>query len=638
MRPPRPLASASCFILAIMSLADLIRDPKYGHVLADSPQARDSNSTQDLNKIEWWKKTNFYHIYLRSFRDSTGDGNGDLRGVIEKLDYLHQIGVETILMAPFYSSPMKDCGYDIDDYLAINPMFGSMEDYDELLRELRKRNMRIVVDFVPNHSSDKHYWFQCSERALLEPERCGKYKDYYIWSDSKRFEGKYPSNWVSVFGGGPAWTWSEVRKQFYLHQFLPQQPDLNFHNPAVRGEFVEIARFWLRKSDGLRVDSAIFLIEEDQTFADEPPNGEWKEGDDPAERLLHVHTRCLHESAEIVEDWRRVAQEAEFAGQQKVIITEAYDRVAKLVEYYGSSWENRYADLPFNFELFKLNSDNLGDARYLREVLLNWIGPTRALAWPDEHGAMSPWIIWVTGNHDNKRLANRVGRENVALFKWLAYVAPGVPVNYYGDELPLHDANFNSIPQRTIDEGEPTRLPFRAPMAWSDERPSGGFSASADIWMPLNADYQLNNVQRLMSDQSEAKNQLKLFVKLQQFRKHKLNTFTFGDLVFFNNGPQSASGARQEILALARTHDKFPNVMLLANLNKERPLVVRLRSSARPTELFGRHEGGVEPPKKALVELANYVDTELAPGVADGGVVELEGLVLGPSQCLLLTY
>lgn len=604
--------------------------------LAAAPVWAANSSQQDLGQVEWWKKTNFYHIYLRSFKDSNGDGNGDLRGVIEQLDYLSMAGVETILMAPFYSSPMKDGGYDISDYLDIEPMFGTMADFERLVEELHKRRMRIVVDFVPNHSSNKHHWFQCSERALLEPERCGKYRDYYVWTDSRRHLGKYPSNWISVFGGGPAWSWSDVRKQFYLHQFLPEQPDLNFTNEAVREEFKEVARFWLRKgADGLRVDSAIYLIENTADgFPDEPANPSWREGDDPADRLLHVHTRSLHASAEIVSDWRQVAEEAEFSAgpgaDRRIIITEAYADIPALIEYYGSSPRHKLADLPFNFELFKLRQDNL-EADHIERVLMNWIAPTRALAWPDEQGAMSPWIIWVTGNHDNPRLTNRVGRHNVAFIRWLTYLVPGSPVNYYGDELPLHDANFNSISQKTIDEGEPSRLPERAPMAWRPVEPSAGFSSSADTWMPLNADWRQRNVESLLSPGSEPKNELKQFLKLQQLRAEHLNTLVFGDLVFFRN--QAAGAAGSMVFGMARTHAHFGSLLLLANLDPQNELVLRLTGSE---SVLGRAR--LRPPAKAKVLMTSYTDSALAPEVRDGAEVALEGLVLARSQAVILRY
>lgn len=587
-----------------------------------------SKEKQNLNEIEWWKKSTYYHIYLRSFKDSNGDGNGDLRGVIEKLDYLQHINVGTILMAPFYSSPMKDGGYDIEDYKAINPMFGTMQDFDDLVAELKKRSIRFVVDFVPNHSSNKHKWFECSERALIEPERCGKYKDYYVWSNSTRYANKYPSNWISVFGGGTAWQWSDIRKEFYLHQFLPEQPDLNFSNPEVRREFKDIARFWLRKgADGLRVDSAIHLFEDTINYTDEPENPNWKEGDDPYDKLLHPHTRSLPESAALIKDWHEVVDEPEFKDAHKVIITEAYDVIPKLLAYYGTSPENRYADMPFNFELLKLKESKL-DAKSAERAVLAWVRPTRELNWPDEHNAMSPWICWVTGNHDNKRLVNRIGTHNMPAFKWLAYMLPGVPVNYYGDEIPLHDSNFNSIPQKTINEGEPTRLPFRAPIAWTDEEPSGGFSSSSDIWMPLNADYKSNNVRSLLSSSSNPKNQLKLHLQMEKIRQNNLNLFVFGDLVFYLNYPYES----KVVLAMARTHNEFGNILLLVNFDPNNRAVVRMRSSQSE---IGRVLSA--PPKRGKVILTNFESPTKSP-VREGEELELEGLVLAESQAALIKF
>lgn len=603
----------------------------FGLLALGSAGASRSEDKQELDKVDWWKKTNYYHIYVRSFKDSDGDGNGDLAGVTEKIDYLKAIGVETILMAPFYSSPMKDCGYDISNYVDINPMFGSMRDFDKLVEELKRRDMRIVVDFVPNHSSNKHLWFECSERALLEPERCGKYKDYYIWSDSKRFEGKYPSNWISVFGGVPAWTWSELRQQFYLHQFLPEQPDLNFTNPEVLEEFRNVARFWLAKGvDGLRVDSAIYLYENTDDFPDEPPSSEWKSGDDPADRLAHIHTRALHKSAELVKDWRLLA-EKEFPGQRKVIITEAYDKIPKLIEYYGNNHEDRFADLPFNFELFKLKQANL-KADYIEEVAMNWIKPTRALGWPDEQGAMSPWILWVTGNHDNPRITTRLGRQNVALYRVLAYLLPGTPVNYYGDEIPIQDANFSDISQRTIDEGESSRLPFRVPIAWTNEEPSGGFSSSKDIWLPLNANWKTSNVAYLLSEASEPKNELNLFVALQKLRNTHMDIFVFGDLVFFHN-KQPTSEQSQMLLTIGRTHERFGSILMLANLDSNNEVSVRLE----PNESKIRNKQ-LEPPTSGQIVYTNLIDTSKAPLVQDKAVVQLDDLVLAPSQLVLIKY
>lgn len=596
-----------------------------------------TGEVQDINKLDWWKKTNLYHIYIRSFKDSDGNGEGDIRGITSKLDYIKSIGVETLLLSPFYSSPMKDGGYDIDDYLATNEKFGSMQDFEDLVAGLKARSMRIVVDFVPNHSSNKHKWFQCSERALIDPE-CAKYKDYYVWSASRRFNNTYPTNWRSLFGGGSAWEWSPVRQEYYLHQFLPEQPDLNLRNPLVRDEFKEIARFWLRKGvDGLRVDAVLHFLEDTIEWRDEPPNPKYVQSvhSDPYDALLHIYTRSLPESATIVEDWHKVAREEEFGGNP-VIITEAYDTIQVLLEYYGPNPSKRYADMPFNFELFALGAHMTADPKTwappeaaqlnpinVSRIVTSWISATLKMGWPHEGGAISPWSCWVTGNHDNSRAVNRVGRLNVDIFRWLAFLSPGVPVSYYGDEINLENTDFNKIPTRTLKEGEPTRLAFRAPMAWTANEPAGDFSTNGDIWMPLNDNWRTNNVANLMG--TEGKSSLKNFIQLQKIRKSRAELLAFGDLTFFANKPISVS----LVFAMARHHEKFGNLLVLANFDTNYNESVHLIGGKSVIEAVER-----EPPTRAKVLLLNYETKELA----EGSEVELKGLALGPSQAAIMEF
>lgn len=584
---------------------------------------------QDINKLEWWKKTNYYHIYIRSFKDTDGNGEGDIRGLVDKLDYLKSIGVETLLLSPFYSSPMKDIGYDIDDYVAINERFGTMQDVDDLIAGLKARGMRLVLDFVPNHSSNQHKWFQCSERALIDPVNCGKYKDYYIWSNSTQFNGSLPTNWISLFGGKTAWLWSPIRKEFYLHQFLPEQPDLNLRNPLVREEFKEIARFWLRKgADGLRVDAVLHFLE-DVKMRDEPEDPMWRPNWNPYDRLLHIFTRSMSESATIVKDWHLVAQEPEFGGN-RVIITEAYDNIPKIIEYYGTSPTNRFADMPFNFELFKLTEKTF-NPDFIQQTVFDWLNATALLGWPHEHGAVSPWTCWVTGNHDNKRIHNRLGYRNLDLFKWISHLIPGVPVNYYGDEIGMEDAEFDAIPKRTVEEGEPTRLVFRAPMAWNSDGPTGGFSSNPDTWMPMNENFRAKNVETMM--RAEGKNHLKNFIQLLQVRQKYLETLVFGELLFYRNQP----GVGSNMLAMARTHPRFKSLLLLANLDANRSeQVTRLTTKSAA----GEQVPNAALPKRGKIIMLNYIAAAAIDGsqqqLAEGQTVELIGLRLAPSQAVLL--
>lgn len=636
-------------VLLLLSLSALLSVccDAYAFSLHAKPSAAVNLSPEAqaaVDKVDWWKKTNYYHIYVRSFQDSDGDGNGDLRGIINRLDYLQRIGVETLLMAPFYSSPMKDCGYDVDDYKSINPMFGTMKDYDDLVAELRRRGMKMVVDFVPNHTSDLHPWFECSEKALEDPKRCGKYKDYYVWVDPhvdpKTGEiqtDKPPNNWISLFYKMPAWTYSKIRKQWYLHQFLKEQPDLNFTNPQVRDEFRDIARFWLRKgADGLRVDAILHLIEA-EGFPDEPLNPHFKEGDYEYERLIHVHTKSLPQSVDYVQDWRDVLDEPEFLDPKtgrssKVLMTEAYDVVEKLVPYYGRAIDDKLADLPFNTNLFGLDKHNWSPGRIL-EMVYAWMEPTKALGWPKEDGMYAPWICWVTGNHDNSRIVNKVGYNNAVVLQWLSYLLPGVPLNYAGNELHMQDSEMEDIPKKTLLEGEPTRLPFRAPMAWNHRSPSAGFSSTSDIWMPLNRDYFFNNVNsQLASDQI---NPLRLFVKLQEIRESNMPIFLFGDLVFYDteNENETISEEPSKIFAMARLSKEYGNIMLLTNCDPFDVAVVRLK----PTKTF--YDGvTVVPPKRGTLLTYNYETVNTLTGKSINSKINIDGRVLLPSQAILIKF
>lgn len=587
--------------------------------------AGDELHEQDITKVEWWRKTNFYHIYIRSFKDSNGDGSGDLRGVISSLDYLKLIGVETLLLSPFYSSPMKDGGYDIDDYTAMNELFGSMEDFELLVSELKRRSMRIVIDFVPNHSSNKHKWFWCSERALIEPE-CAKYKDYYVWANSTRYNNQYPTNWLSIFGGGSAWEWSPIRKEFYLHQFLTEQPELNLRNSAVREEFKEINRFWYRKGvDGLRVDAAPHFYEDTEEWRDEPANPDWVETPwNKYASLIHIYTCSLPGVEAVMGDWHQVGEEPEFSGEPKVILAESYADNEAQLRYYGANSSARYADLPFYFGLLSIR-EPMRPATVVG-LVTDWLEGVLRLGWPRDHGAIMPWTCWVTGNHDNHRLVNRLGKANSDAYKWIAYLLPGSPVLYYGDELPIQNADYTRISAATMQEGEMTRLIARVSMAWSSASPSAGFSTNSSTWMPLDADYEVRNVETMLA--SESKNELKNFIQLQSIRRKFIETLTFGDLVFYETRPVNTT----LIFAMARLHDSFGQLLMLANFDE---------TYSESVHLFGRKSlvGGEwsEPPQGGKVLMLNYID-ETSSTLREGNQVELQGLVLAPNQAAILSF
>ena len=248
--------------------------------------------------VDWWQKTVIYQVYPRSFQDSDNDGVGDIKGITSRLDYIKDLGVETVWISPIYKSPMKDFGYDVSDYRAIDPTFGTMADFDELVTEIKSRGMKLMLDYVPNHSSNEHDWFNKSIA------REGQYSDYYIWRDGTGPNGTGPpNNWISVFGGS-AWEFVPQRNQSYLHQFLIEQPDLNFRNPKVHEEVLDNMRFWLDKGvDGFRIDAPIFSYE-NINLPDEPRS--WDNTSTPFDYsyLNHVYTTCQPETLELVSEWR----------------------------------------------------------------------------------------------------------------------------------------------------------------------------------------------------------------------------------------------------------------------------------------------------------------------------------------------
>ncbi|HUP30425.1 MAG TPA: alpha-amylase family glycosyl hydrolase, partial [Usitatibacter sp.] len=222
----------------------------------------------------WWQRGAIYQVYPRSFMDSNGDGVGDLPGVIARLDHLRRLGVDALWLSPIYPSPMKDFGYDVADYVGVHPLFGTLADFDRLLQEAHSRDLKVILDFVPNHSSDQHAWFRESRSSRSSPKR-----DWYLWRDPAPGGGP-PNNWLSVFGGS-AWQWDEATGQYYYHAFLPEQPDLNWRNPEVVEAMLGVLRFWLdRGVDGFRVDVLWHLVKDDE-FRDNPPNPHWREGMDP---------------------------------------------------------------------------------------------------------------------------------------------------------------------------------------------------------------------------------------------------------------------------------------------------------------------------------------------------------------------
>ena len=286
---------------------------------------------------EWWKSGVIYQIYPRSFQDSDGDGVGDLDGIASRLEYLADLGVDALWISPIFPSPMADFGYDVADYTGVDPRFGTLADFDALLAKAHGLGLKVLLDFVPNHSSDQHPWFVESRSSRTNPKR-----DWYIWRDA-RPDGSPPNNWISDFGG-PAWEWDAATGQYYSHAFLKEQPDLNWRNPELRAAMLDAMRFWFARGvDGFRIDVLWHMVKH-ADFIDNPPNPDWREGMADMDRVLQLHSTDQPEVHAIAADMRVLADS--FDGD-RLLIGEIYLPIPKLMTYYGSADVPEV--LPFNF-------------------------------------------------------------------------------------------------------------------------------------------------------------------------------------------------------------------------------------------------------------------------------------------------
>jgi alpha-glucosidase len=419
----------------------------------------------------WWHGAVLYQVYPRSFQDSDGDGIGDLAGITARLPYFVELGVDAIWISPIFPSPMADFGYDVADYCGIDPRFGTLGDFDALLERAHALGLKVLLDFVPNHSSDQHPWFVESRSSRGNPKR-----DWYIWRDPAP-DGGPPNNWISDFGG-PAWEHDEATGQYYSHAFLKEQPDLNWRNPDLRAAMMDVLRFWFdRGVDGFRIDVLWHMVKH-ADFPDNPANPDFAEGMGEMWRVLQLHSTDQPEVHELAAEMRAIAD----SYKDRLLIGEIYLPVERLMTYYGSA-EAPGVHLPFNFQLI----DAPWNARALATLIEAYELALPADGWPN----------WVLGNHDRPRAATRFGEAQARVAAMLNLTLRGTPTIYYGDEIGIADvaipADKVADPRELREPGKGLgRDPVRTPMAW-DESDCGGFT-TGDPWLPLHPDWRARNV------------------------------------------------------------------------------------------------------------------------------------------------
>ncbi len=443
----------------------------------------------------WWQTGVIYQIYPRSFQDSNDDGIGDLRGITQRLPYLVELGVDAIWLSPIFPSPMADFGYDISDYTGIDPLFGNLDDFDALLAAAHAQGLKVILDLVPNHTSDRHPWFLESRAS-----RRSRKRDWYIWRDPAA-NGGPPNNWLSVFGGS-AWEYDGASGQYYYHAFLAAQPDLNWRNPAVRSAIYEVMRYWFRRGvDGFRVDAVWHLIK-DGEFRDNPPNAGFRATDPPPHhRLIPLYTADRPEVHDVIAEMRRVADEF----PDRLLIGEIYLPVERLVAYYGRDLSGVH--LPFNFSLLSAS----------------WCAPAIARLIGEYEAALpvGGWPNWVLGNHDRPRIASRVGPHQARIAAMLLLTLRGTPTVYYGDEIAMKDvaiapAQVRDPLEKNIPGRGLGRDGCRTPMRW-DRTTHAGFS-SVEPWLPLGDALDKHNV---VSQRGDNTSMFQLYRRLMDLRRKR---------------------------------------------------------------------------------------------------------------------
>ena len=470
------LAKFSRLTLALgLCLAAIPVRAQQGH----SPQAAPKQARQATQAAQnpWWKHAVIYEIYPRSFQDSNGDGIGDINGITSRLDYLHDLGISAIWITPMYPSPLIEFGYDVADYTALDPLYGTLADFDRLMAEAKKRNIRVIMDFVPNHTSDQHAWFKESRSSRTNPKR-----DWYIWRDGQG-PGQPPNNWQSWFGHS-AWQFDPATGQYYYHHFYIEQPDLNWRNPEVRKAMYDAMRFWLdRGVAGFRLDAVSRLFEDPNLHDDPILPGKNAYGDP---NIQHKYTDNLPEIHDVLREMRKVVDA--YPGKP-VLISEADEpNIRELTKMYGA--HNDEVQLPMDFQIADVNKLSVPDFRKLLDEVEN--NPV--------HG--QPHYFF--SNHDQSRTWDRYGdgvhNEQIAKLMAAILLTPrATPLMYYGEEIGMRTIT----PVRKEDVQDPIgkigwpeekgRDGERTPMQW-DTTKDAGFSAADHTWLPIPASAAEYNV------------------------------------------------------------------------------------------------------------------------------------------------
>ena len=522
-----------------------------------------------MKQQPWWRGAVIYQIYPRSFMDANQDGIGDLAGIVEKFPYIKSLGVDAVWISPFFKSTMKDFGYDISDYREVDPMFGSMADFDRLITVAKEAGVKVIIDQVLSHTSDQHAWFQQSRQ-----DKTNDKANWYVWADAKP-DGTPPNNWLSIFGGS-AWQWEPRREQYYLHNFLTEQPDLNFHNPEVRRHVLDNVEFWLKRGvDGFRLDAINFCFHDQQlrdnpAKASEDRKGRGFSEDNPYAYQYHHYDNTRPENLGFMEDIRALMDK--YPGVVSLGEISSEDSLKTMSQY---TLGNQRLHMAYSFELLTKDFS----PAYIRNTVETL-----------EANMTDGWPCWAIGNHDVTRVLSRWGKgdNNPQLAKMLNAMLlslRGSVCSYQGEELGLTEAE---IPFELLQD--PYGITFwpnfkgrdgcRTPMPWSKQQDNAGFSAGEQTWLPVSQEHRAAAVDCQEQDPESLLAAYRQFVHWRKSQPELL----YGDIEFID--------APDDILAFIR-RDQDQAVLCCFNFTDSTGLMP-LMSGAALSELEGH---GFEPLK-----------------------------------------
>ena len=514
----------------------------------------------------WWKDGVIYQIYPRSYYDTTGNGIGDLPGIIEKLDYVEALGVDAIWLSPIYPSPDGDYGYDVSDYTGIDPKFGTMADFERFVEEAHKRGLRVIMDLVLNHTSEEHPWFRDARQS-----KDSEYRDYYIWAKPRTGRNP-PNNWGSIFGGR-AWTYDEASGEYYLHLFYREQPDVNWRNPEVHDAMLDVFRFWCDKGvDGFRLD-VFNLYYKHESLRDNP----WRLiPTTPFGRRLdwqkHVYDYDQPEMMPLLAEIREILD----GYPERYVVGETFPDNAQAAARYSAPG---YLHAAFNFEF----TNCPWNARRFGRVIDRWESLLGAEQWPN----------YVLGNHDVKRPGSRYGKgetdDRLKVATTLLLTLRGTPYIYFGDEIGMRDIPI----RRKEDVLDPVGRRFwplfkgrdgcRSPMQWSSER-SAGFS-SGTPWLPVHENHAERNVQAQLEDPASLLNCYRSLLRLR--REHV--ALRRGDLTLLTGTPKP-------VLAFRRRTEEETLLVVLNFSDRSQSLAGKALGIAKTELVFSSHNGEQQLP------------------------------------------